>query len=111
MGRIGIAEGQLSDFQISDGFSKVDRGLAEGVGTAQHRLTLWKLGKLRGSKWADCEGRGGDLTYDSYDRVLHSSTIHVFTCHQTGEELQQLQEVSGRFSARVGLGGFVAQTH
>lgn len=81
MGRIGIAEGQLSDFQISDGFSKVDRGLAEGVGTAQHRLTLWKLGKLRGSKWADCEGRGGDLTYDSYDsydRVLHSFTIHVF---------------------------------
>ena len=53
MGRIGSAEGQLSDFQISDGFlgesmvkvhfqSKVDRGLAEGVGAAQ--LTFWKWG-------------------------------------------------------------------
>ena len=114
--------------------SKVDRGLAEGVGAA--RLTLWKLGKLRGSKCADCEGRGGDLTYrqkTSHVSILyqaawqHAIVIQPSVCFivplqfmflvvicesSAGEELQQLQEVSGRFSAPVGLGrGFVAQTH
>lgn len=100
-----IAEGQLSDFQISRLTEALLKVLAQPTGS---RFGSW------GSS-GDQSGivRGGDLTYDSYDpydRVLISSTIHVFTCHQSGEELQQLQEVSGRFSARVGLGGFVSQT-